>query len=118
MRCRACAGVLRVQALQRCSFRVQIWVGERKVGAVGVRIARGVTTHGLALDVNTDLSWYDKIVPCGHRVKKVSTIEQLLGEEVPMDMVQRQLVEQLLRQYGHARVSEISIQDLREQLQA
>ena len=43
-----------------------VWVeGRRKLAAIGVRVKRGVTTHGLALNVNTDLRWFDEMIPCG-----------------------------------------------------
>ncbi|HET9050493.1 MAG TPA: lipoyl(octanoyl) transferase LipB, partial [Candidatus Dormibacteraeota bacterium] len=41
------------------------WVGDRKVGAIGVKLAHGVTRHGLALNVATDLAWFARVVPCG-----------------------------------------------------
>ena len=42
-----------------------VWVGESKIAAIGVKVSRGVTTHGFALNVNPDLSYFDRIVPCG-----------------------------------------------------
>jgi|CZKT01.1.fsa_nt_gi lipoyl(octanoyl) transferase len=48
--------------------------GDRKVGAIGIRIARGVTMHGFALNCDCDLSWYDRIVPCGIRDASVTTL--------------------------------------------
>jgi lipoyl(octanoyl) transferase len=47
---------------------------DRKVGAIGIRIARGVTMHGFALNCDCDLSWYDRIVPCGIRDASVTTL--------------------------------------------
>lgn len=86
---------------------LQVWVGDKKVGAIGIRISRGVSTHGVALNVNTDLAWYDNIVPCGQTVKVVTSLDKLLGGSVPMEAVRRQLVGQLTQQFGHCRVEEM-----------
>ena len=55
---------------------------DRKVGAIGARVARGVTMHGLALNCDCDLSWYDRIVPCGIRDAGVTSLSYELGREV------------------------------------
>jgi len=65
---------------------VGIWVGEedeikRKVGAIGIRIKNGVSMHGFALNVNTDLSYFNHIVPCGITDKSVTSIFQELGSD-------------------------------------
>jgi len=58
------------------------WIGERKVGAVGVRISRWVTMHGLALNVNSELRQFEMIVPCGIQDKGVTSISAELGHTV------------------------------------
>jgi lipoyl(octanoyl) transferase len=64
---------------------------EAKIAALGVHISRGVTSHGLALNVNTDLSFFNLIVPCGISSKPVTSMETELGRAIPMQDVAHSL---------------------------
>jgi lipoate-protein ligase B len=78
-----------------------IWVdGERKLAAIGVRVKRGVTTHGLALNVNTDLRWFEEMIPCGIPDKGVTSLARERSEAVPTEAVEDELARQLARHFG------------------
>ena len=76
------------------------WVGTRKIGAIGVRISRWITSHGLAFNVTTDLSRFDLIVPCGIADKEVTSLERELGRPVAMPEVEDVLVGQFGRVFN------------------
>ena len=83
-----------------------IWVeGERKLAAIGVRVRRGVTTHGLALNVSTDLRWFDEMIPCGIPDKAVTSLTRETGTIVPMHDVEDELARQVAAHFG-ARLAE------------
>ena len=73
-----------------------IWVGNEKLAAIGVRISRWITSHGFALNVATNLSHFDLIVPCGIQDKGVTSMDRLLGRTVQMREVET-AVEQAFR---------------------
>ncbi len=65
----------------------------RKICAMGIRASRWVTMHGFAFNINTDLSFFDLMVPCGIRDKAVTSLKQELGRHVPLDEVKERLLE-------------------------
>lgn len=70
-----------------------VWVGSEKLAALGVHISRWVTSHGFALNVRTDLRYFDWIIPCGIRDKGVTSLEKLSGRPFEMSEVTHRVVE-------------------------
>ncbi|HEV8701187.1 MAG TPA: lipoyl(octanoyl) transferase LipB [Candidatus Polarisedimenticolia bacterium] len=69
-----------------------VWVGSDKIASIGVHLSRWVTTHGFALNVNTDLARFGLIVPCGLRGGAVTSMQRLLGRATPLEEVAAAIV--------------------------
>lgn len=90
---------------ERYCERSGVWLrderGDRKIAAIGIRFAKGVTMHGFALNVNPDLSWFDRIVPCGLADADVTSMSKELGREISVEevvpVVERYIYEALAR---------------------
>jgi lipoyl(octanoyl) transferase len=63
---------------------IGVWVGDEKIASIGVHLSRWVTTHGFALNVATDLSYFAGIIPCGLKAVRMTSIERLLGTAPPL----------------------------------
>lgn len=72
-----------------------VWVGDGKLAAIGVNVSRGVTKHGLALNVSTDLDYFHGMVPCGMREVHPTSLKEILGQAPPMKDVARTLATNL-----------------------
>ena len=87
-------------ATQRIAGLTGVWTAgretEAKIAALGIHVSRGVTSHGFALNVNTDLSYFDLIIPCGITSKPVTSMQKELGRELSVQDV----VHSISRNFG------------------
>ena len=77
-----------------------VWTDHGKIAAIGVKISRGFAFHGLALNVNTNLSLYENIIPCGIADRSVTSMAAILGEPVDLELVRYGMVYQFGHEFG------------------
>ena len=105
-------------ATERVAGRSGVWVRDtdggqdRKVAAIGIRVARGVTMHGFALNCDNDLAWFDRIVPCGISDASVTTLSAERGRRIPVHAVLYPIMNNLADVLGASRVSRGTRYDL------
>ena len=91
---------------------IGVWIGSEKITAIGLAVKRGVTMHGFAFNVNTNLDHFQYIIPCGIRDKGVTTLEKLVGRKVDFNYMNRRVLEEFVRAYDYEVVREMSLKDL------
>ncbi len=78
-----------------------VWTARGKIAAIGVRVSRGVSMHGFALNVDPDLSYFGHIVPCGIADRPVTSMSEMLGRKVSLEEVVEAVEPHLLAAFGH-----------------
>jgi len=83
-----------------------IWLDDRKIAAIGVAVRRRVTYHGLALNVNTDLSYFNRIIPCGLTWAEVTSMKKEIGFEQNFAEVRRRFIDNFAEIFSYNEVTE------------
>ena len=89
---------------------IGVWTEEGKICSIGIAVRRWVSFHGFALNVNTDLGYFDLIVPCGLKNVEMTSMQQILGKEVSLDGVRKSII----MNFGRIFSQNISMTSLRE----
>jgi lipoate-protein ligase B len=78
-----------------------LWVGEKKIGSVGVKVKKWVTFHGMAININNDLSIFENIVPCGLEGVEITNVLKETGKEYSMSDVKRRIKELCVKHFSY-----------------
>ena len=105
---------LLINALARCGIAAQrrdkltgVWVGDAKIASIGVGIRRWVTLHGFAINVATDLSFFERIVPCGIEGCRMTSIAALCYPEISLDVFSAAVVSESASIFGYTQVCDL-----------
>ncbi|MDP4172674.1 MAG: lipoyl(octanoyl) transferase LipB [Bacteroidota bacterium] len=83
-----------------------VWIDHRKIAAIGIKVSRWITMHGFAFNVNTDLSLFNGIIPCGIKDKEVTSLKKELGMEINLSEVKSRLVSNFSEVFSYDKVNE------------
>jgi lipoyl(octanoyl) transferase len=89
-----------------------VWVENRKIAAIGIKVSRWITMHGFAFNINSDLSFFNGIVPCGIVDKEVTSLNKELEREIDISEVKKILLDNFKLFFEYDSVNTISKEDL------
>ena len=89
---------------ERNSKHTGVWVGDRKIAAIGIKVSRWITMHGFAFNVNTDLSLFNGIIPCGIQDKSVTSLSKELNREISIQEVKDKLLKNFSDVFNYNKV--------------
>jgi lipoate-protein ligase B len=86
-----------------------IWIASRKIAAIGIAVRRAITFHGLALNVNTELSYFKGIIPCGLDWADVTSLERELGVKQSLEYTRARFLHHFVDIFGYSEVNETAV---------
>lgn len=89
-----------------------VWIENRKIASVGVAVRRGITCHGLALNVNTDLTYFHRIIPCGLIGAQMTSMERELGGKLSVEEVKEKFLPHFVKVFGYEELRELCLEDI------
>ncbi|MGE5496431.1 MAG: lipoyl(octanoyl) transferase LipB [Syntrophothermus sp.] len=88
-----------------------VWIGHRKIAAIGIKVSSWITMHGFAFNIDPDLSLFSGIIPCGIKDKEVTSLCRETGYQIPVEEVKEILVIKFQEVFGYSSVKQGSIKD-------
>ena len=99
-------------AVTRVPKYTGVWIEDRKIAAIGIKVTRWITMHGFALNVNTDLSLYNGIIPCGIKNKEVTSLKKELNREINLQEVKSKILNHTAEIFGYNDIETRQVEDL------
>lgn len=84
-----------------------VWIEDRKIAAIGIKVSRWITMHGFAFNVNTDLNLYSGIIPCGIQGKEVTSLSRELNRNVKLERVKSTILKHIIEIFNYDKVEEL-----------
>ena len=101
---------------ERNSKYTGVWLNDRKIAAIGIKVSRWITMHGFAFNVNTNLSYFNGIIPCGIKDKEVTSLRNELGREIDLNEVKSLIVEKFREVFGYNSINCLTQKYLQEEI--
>jgi lipoate-protein ligase B len=89
-----------------------VWIEKRKIASMGIAVRKGVSWHGIALNVSTNLDYFARIIPCGLSWAQMTSMEKELGRKVSLDDVKEEWVRLFIAQFGYERREKLCPEDI------
>lgn len=89
-----------------------VWLADRKIAAIGIKVSRWVTMHGFAFNVNTDLNLFNGIIPCGIQDKSVTSLKKELGKEISVAEVKEKILNNFFDLFSYDELASLKKQEL------
>jgi lipoyl(octanoyl) transferase len=89
-----------------------VWIEDRKIAAIGIKVTRWVTMHGFAFNINTDLSFFKGIIPCGISDKDVTSIRRELKKDIDIEEAKTKLLANFGKLFGYTDVSQVTKEEI------
>ncbi|TAJ97303.1 lipoyl(octanoyl) transferase [bacterium] len=89
-----------------------IWIGKKKIASIGIAVRKGITYHGVALNVSTDLTYFQRIIPCGLAWAEITSLERELDREFSIELVKENFLRHFVRAFRYAEFKELCHEDI------
>jgi lipoate-protein ligase B len=89
-----------------------VWIENRKIASIGIAVRKGITYHGIALNVSPDLSYFSRIIPCGLPWARVTSMERELGREIDPRQVKEAFIDCFAKRFQYTELEELCLEDI------
>lgn len=91
-----------------------VWINDRKIAAIGIKVSRWITMHGFAFNINTDLNLFSGIIPCGISDKEVTSLGRELNQKIDIDEVKEVLLQNFISVFGYISTERVDLINLKK----